>query len=82
MKTLNAKTLKAKKDNLRAKFESIKKEAKKYDDIAAEALKKRDEMLGELSSLQGAFKVVEDLEKELGLSGETTKRKRSNKNTK
>lgn len=67
MKTLDAKALKLKKDNLHAEFEKEKKRAVQYDELIAKATKSRDECLDKMSSLQGAYKVVEDLEKQIGV---------------
>jgi hypothetical protein len=67
MKTLDAKALKAKKDNLQAEFESEKRQALACEDLVAKATKKREGHLEKMSQLQGAYKAIEDLEKSIGV---------------
>lgn len=68
MKTLDAKALKAKKDNLLAEFEVAKKNALAYEQTIAKANEKRGEWLEKMSQLQGAFKAVTELEKQIGVT--------------
>lgn len=63
MKTLDAKTIKAKKENLRVQFEEAKKKALAYEKARAQCLDK-------MSQLQGAYKAMEELEKDLGVKPE------------
>lgn len=67
MKTLDAKALKAKKDNLQADFEKEKKNALQCEAVIANANKKREGHLEKMSQLQGAYKAIEDLEKSIGV---------------
>ncbi len=67
MKTLDAKSLKAKKENLHAQFEVAKKNAVAYENAIAKASVKRDEWLNEMTKLQGAHKAITELEKEIGV---------------
>lgn len=67
MKTLDAKALKAKKDNLQAEFEKEKKLALQCEQFIAKANKKREGHLEKMSQLQGAYKAIEDLEKSIGV---------------
>lgn len=67
MKTLDAKALKAKKDNLQAEFEKEKKRALSYEDLIKKANEKRDEALDKMTQLQGAYKAIEELERQIGV---------------
>lgn len=67
MKTLDAKALKAKKDNLQAEFEKEKRQALAYEDIIAKANEKRSKCLDRMTQLQGAYKAVEELERQIGV---------------
>lgn len=67
MKTLDAKTLKAKKENLHAQFEEAKKNAVAYENAITKAGAKRDEWIEKMSQLQGAYKTIVELEKEIGV---------------
>lgn len=70
MKTLDAKALKAKKDNLQAEFEREKKAAVQCEQIIEKVGKKREGHLEKMSQLQGAYKAIEDLEKQIGVKPE------------
>lgn len=61
MKTLDAKTLRAKKENLHTQFEAEKKKAVAYENARAQCLEK-------MSQLQGAYKAIEDLERQIGVT--------------
>lgn len=60
MKTLDAKTIKEKKENLHAQFEDAKKKAVAHE-------KARAQYLEEMTRLQGAYKAMVELEKEMGI---------------
>ncbi len=68
MKTLDAKALKAKKDNLHAEFEKEKAQAVSYEQLIASVNEKRNVCLEKMSQLQGAYKAVEDLERLIGIT--------------
>lgn len=68
MKTLDAKALKAKKDNLHAEFEKEKAQAVSYEQLIASVNEKRNVCLEKMSQLQGAYKAVEDLERQIGIT--------------
>lgn len=73
MKTLDAKALKARKDNLHAEFEREKQEALKYEKIVEAASKKRDQHLEKMSKLQAAHSEIEELEKQIGIDPLSTR---------
>lgn len=70
MKTLDAKALKTKKENLHAQFEIAKKNALAYENAIAKANEKRGEWLEKMAQLQGAYQAVTDLEKQIGVTPE------------
>lgn len=70
MKTLDARALKAKKDNLQAEFEKAKKTALSYEELIAKANEKRTACLEKMSQLQGAYKAIEELERQIGVKPE------------
>lgn len=67
MKTLDAKTLKAKKENLHAQFEAVKKRGAMFEKAMLDAQREYQKCANELTRLSGAYKAIEDLEKELGV---------------
>lgn len=60
MKTLDAKAIKAHKENLHTQFEEVKQKAVAYENARAQCLEK-------MTQLQGAYKAMEDLERQLGV---------------
>lgn len=60
MKTLDAKAIKTHKENLHAEFEEIKNKAVAYEKARAQCLER-------MSQLQGAYKAMEDLERQIGV---------------
>lgn len=67
MKTLDAKALKVKKDNLHAEFEKEKAQAVSYEQLIASVNKKRSVCLENMTKLKGAYRVIEDLERQIGI---------------
>lgn len=73
MKTLDAKALKARKDNLQAEFDSEKAHAVKYAKIIEEATKKRGEHIDKMNDAKAAFDEIERLEKSIGIDPLSTR---------
>lgn len=67
MKTLDAKALRAHKENLHAEFEKVKAEAVMHEGVIEEANKNRAKCLEKMAQLKGAYKAVEDLERQIGV---------------
>lgn len=73
MKTLDAKALKARKDNLQAEFDREKGEALKCSKIIEQATKKRDAHIGKMNDSKAAFEEIERLEKSIGIDPLSTR---------
>lgn len=73
MKTLDAKTLKARKDNLHAEYEAEKQKISKIDAAAAQLSKNREAHVAKMVALEGAYQEIEKLEKELGIDPLSTR---------
>lgn len=73
MKTLDAKALKARKDNLHADFEKEKQEALKCEKLIEGATKKRNGHLDKMNALKAAFTEIEQLEKAIGIDPLSTR---------
>lgn len=73
MKTLDAKALKARKDNLHAEFEREKAEAAKYEQVMKAAQKKRQDHIVKMSDLMAKHAEIEELERSIGIDPLSTR---------
>ncbi len=73
MKTLDAKALKARKDNLQAEFDREKAEALKCTKIVEGATKQRDKHLAKMDDAKAAYNEIERLEKSIGIDPLSTR---------
>lgn len=68
---LDLKHIREKMADATARFDAKKKEALAHDAVIVERQKKKDECLEEMAKLQGEYRALAKLEKELG--GDSTK---------
>lgn len=73
MKTLDAKALKARKDNLHAEYEKEKVSVAQIDQVIAKANEKRQSHLSKMVALEGAYQQIEELEKAIGIDPLSTR---------
>jgi len=75
MKTLNAKTIKAKKDNLHKRFQELKEAGKEQEKIRDGAVENLTKILNEMASIQASYATLEELEGEMTPKKITRKKK-------
>lgn len=73
MKTLDAKALQARKDNLHAEFEKKKKHVLAIEKVIVEASQKKEEVIGEMNKLIGAYGEITELERSIGIEPKSPK---------